>query len=41
LTQIRVTIKKLCNVVFIKERRFRSLKCEHDDQSTKQHLQSL
>jgi hypothetical protein len=41
LTQIRVTIKKLRNVILIKEKRLRSLKCEHDDQSTKQHLQSL
>ncbi len=41
LTQIRVTIKKLCNVVFIKEKRFKNLKSEHDDQSTKQHLQNL
>ncbi len=41
LTQIRVAIKKLCDVVLIKERRLRSLRCEHDDQSTRQHLQSL
>ncbi len=41
LTQIRVAIKKLCDVVLIKEKRLRSFRCEHDDQSTKQHLQSL
>jgi hypothetical protein len=41
LTQIRVAIKKLCNVVLIKKKRLKSLKCEHDDQSTRQHLQSL
>ncbi len=31
LTQIRVAIKKLCNVVLIKKKRLRNLKCEHDD----------
>jgi hypothetical protein len=41
LTQIRVAIKKFCNVVLIKKKRFRNLKNEHDDQSTKQHLQRL
>jgi hypothetical protein len=41
LTQIRVAIKKLCNVVFIKEKRLKNFKSEQNDQSTKQHLQSL
>jgi hypothetical protein len=41
LTQIRISIKKFRNVVFVEEKRFENFWREHNDQSTKQHLQHL
>jgi hypothetical protein len=41
LAKILISVEELGDIVFIEKRRLRSVKCEHDDQSTRQHLQDL
>jgi Fe-S cluster assembly scaffold protein SufB len=40
-TQIRVSIKEFRNVIIVEKKYFESFWREHNDQSTRQHLQNL